>query len=225
MTSAAKDFTVRENTTTVQENLCRYTSVPETRTAADEAATTTQTEFLVVLTAARAGREWAARQLYRDHHPRLIRYLRAQEPRAADDIASETWIGIIRGLAAFQGEAPQFRTWIFSIARRQLAEFRRTAIKKYAEPTDHETFAHMASTESVADDVANEISGQEAIEIIKMYLSAEQAEVIMLRVLGDFTAEQAADLMGRTPEWVRVNQHRGLAKLSEIMKSKMSVTL
>ena len=182
-------------------------------------------EFIVVLTAARAGREWAATHLYREYHPRLIRYLRSQEPRAADDIASETWIGVIRGLQAFQGEAPQFRTWMFSIARRQLAEFRRTAIKKDAVPTDQEMFASMGSGEHIDAGVIEEISGQEAIQIIKHYLNPEQSEVIILRVLGDFTADQVADLMGRTPEWVRVNQFRGLQKLAEIMKQKIGVTL
>ena len=224
VTSFETVFTLGEKTPTVHEKTRRYGEVLS-ESFSGKSPGGDDLEFIVVLTAARAGREWAATHLYRQYHPRLIRYLRSQEPRAADDIASETWIGVIRGLQSFHGEAPQFRTWLFSIARRQLAEFRRTAIKKYATPTDNETLTAMESGELIDNSIVEEISGQEAVQIIKDYLNHDQSEIIILRVLGDFTADQVADLMGRTPEWVRINQYRGLQKLAEIMKQKIGVTL
>ena len=37
--------------------------------------------------------------LWRDLHPRLFRYLRSQEPAAAEDLASEAWLGLVQGQA------------------------------------------------------------------------------------------------------------------------------
>ena len=49
-----------------------------------------------VLAGARAGQGWALAALWRDLHPRLFRYLRSQEPSVAEDLASETWLGVAR---------------------------------------------------------------------------------------------------------------------------------
>jgi len=43
--------------------------------------------FEGALQAARAGADWALGALYRDLHPRVLRYLRAQDPAEAEDLA------------------------------------------------------------------------------------------------------------------------------------------
>jgi hypothetical protein len=43
--------------------------------------------FESALQAARAGADWALGALYRDLHPRVLRYLRAQDPAEAEDLA------------------------------------------------------------------------------------------------------------------------------------------
>jgi len=48
-------------------------------------------DFDGVLTAAQAGEEWAFSLLYRDLNPSVLRYLGAQAPGAAEDLASDTW--------------------------------------------------------------------------------------------------------------------------------------
>ena len=55
-------------------------------------------------------------------------------------------------------------------------------------------------------------------------LSPEQADVVLLRVLGDLEAEQVGELMGRSANWVRVTQHRALRKLAERLDSHVAVT-
>jgi len=46
-------------------------------------------------------------------------------------------------------------------------------------------------------------------------LPAPQAEVVLLRVLGGYSAEEVADLTGRSPGSVRVIQHRALRRLAK----------
>ena len=38
--------------------------------------------------------------LWRDANPALLRYLRVIAPEAADDVAGETWLQVVAGLAA-----------------------------------------------------------------------------------------------------------------------------
>jgi DNA-directed RNA polymerase specialized sigma24 family protein len=85
-------------------------------------------EFDAVLAGAQAGAEWAVTLLYRDLNPRLLGYLTAREPRAADDLAAEVWLAVAQQLSGFEGTEDAFCAWLFSIARRRLADFRRTAV-------------------------------------------------------------------------------------------------
>ena len=51
------------------------------------------TDFSSLLVAAQAGDAGAFDVLFRHYHPMLLRYLRAQEPAVAEDLAAEVWSG------------------------------------------------------------------------------------------------------------------------------------
>jgi RNA polymerase sigma-70 factor (ECF subfamily) len=48
-------------------------------------------------------------------------------------------------------------------------------------------------------------------------LPADQAEVVLLRVVGGFDVAEVAVLVGRRPGHVRVLQHRGLRRLAQLL--------
>jgi RNA polymerase sigma-70 factor (ECF subfamily) len=64
----------------------------------------------------RAGDEDAFRELVERHDGALRRVARTfvHTPSAADEVVQETWLGVIRGLSAFEGRS-SLRTWIFRI--------------------------------------------------------------------------------------------------------------
>ncbi len=64
----------------------------------------------------RAGDENAFRELVARHDGALRRLARTfvHTPSAADEVVQETWLGVIRGLDAFEGRS-SLRTWIFRI--------------------------------------------------------------------------------------------------------------
>ena len=66
-------------------------------------------DFDALLVAARAGDEAALAVLFRALHPRLLRFLRAREPAAADDLAGEVWMAVATGLNRFEGDAGFWR--------------------------------------------------------------------------------------------------------------------
>jgi RNA polymerase sigma-70 factor (ECF subfamily) len=68
------------------------------------------------------------------------------------------------------------------------------------------------------------VDGAAAAELIARLLPPAQAEVVLLRVLADLDVERVAQLLGQTPNWVRVNQHRGLRRLAAHLGTRLDVT-
>jgi len=93
-------------------------------------------ELAVVLTAARSGSEAALALLWRDANPALLRYLRVIAPDAAEDIAAETWLQVVRGLPGFRGDQSDWRAWLFTTARRRAVGETRRRAQRPTSPLD-----------------------------------------------------------------------------------------
>lgn len=173
--------------------------------------------FAATLADAKVGEARAAEMLFGDLQPRLLRFLRSTEPRAADDLAGDVWLGIARGISSFEGDLASFRAWVFTIARRRLADHRRTSGRRHTEPVDHSYFQDRPDTSPSADpaaDVVRRVSAVEALDLIHQRLPHDQAEVLTLRIVADLDVAHVAEVMGRSANWVRVTQHRALQSLA-----------
>jgi RNA polymerase sigma-70 factor (ECF subfamily) len=93
-------------------------------------------ELAAVLTAARSGSEAALTLLWRDANPGLLRYLRVIAPDAAEDIAAETWLQVVRGLPGFRGDQSDWRAWLFTTARRRAVDEIRRRARRPTSPLD-----------------------------------------------------------------------------------------
>ena len=180
-------------------------------------------EFPTLLAAAKAGDDPAMGVLFRALHPRLVRFLRANEPRAADDLSGEVWMAVARGLATFEGDAAGFRAWVFSIARRRIADHRRRGIRRDTHPVDSATMERIAATDDPERAALGRVSGQDAAELVMAMLPEDQAEVILLRVLADLGVDEVAEVLGKSANWVRVTQHRALRKLADRLGPRFDV--
>jgi RNA polymerase sigma-70 factor (ECF subfamily) len=81
--------------------------------------------FPQVLVAAQGGDEQSFEMLWRDLHPPLLRYLQVLAPGAAEDLAADTWIRVIRALSRFVGDERGFRAWVFTVARHRAIDWHR----------------------------------------------------------------------------------------------------
>lgn len=161
--------------------------------------------------------------LFRDLHPRINRYLRGQEPDAADEIEGDVWEAIARGLGDFTGSQRDFAAWAFTIARRRVVDQRRRRASRRTDVTDPATLREFMGRDAPDAEAIERLSAQDAIGLITKVLSEDQADVVLLRVLGGLDAASVGEVLGRTENWVWVTQHRALRKLATHLGSKLDV--
>ncbi len=180
-------------------------------------------DFPDVLAAAQDGSEDAFTQLWLDGNAALLRYLRVIAAEAADDIAADTWVHVVRGIARFRGDEAGWRAWLFTTARRRMVDQARRRARRPEAPIGDVPDSELPATGDAADIALEHLSTRAAIALLAD-LPPLQAEVILLRVVAGLDTEAVAKLVGRSPGAVRVAAHRGLRRLAQIL-TEAGVTL
>ncbi|SRR6266540_1675482 len=170
--------------------------------------------FDEVLEAAAGGNEHAFAALWHDLQPGLLRYLRVVAPGVAEDLASETWLDVVRGLARFEGGEPGFRAWVFTVARHRVTDWRRRTARQPSVPLPAELLPQQAAPDDPAMQAVEAISTDAALAILAE-LPPDQAEVVALRSLAGLDVARVAEILGKRPGAVRVLAHRGLRRLAQ----------
>ena len=168
-----------------------------------------------VVAAALQGDRAALTALYRSVNPSLLRYLRAKEPAAADDLAGDTWEAAVAGLHRFEGGGDDFRAWLFTIARRRVSDRRRQMRRRRTDVVAVDVLDGRPDTNLTDAIVVDRLSAQQAIDRLVHQLPPLQAEVVLLRVVAGLSVDQVSRMLRCSPGAVRVLQHRGLKRLAE----------
>ncbi len=172
-------------------------------------------DFDEVLSGAKAGDEVAVARFYRDLNPTLVRFLGAQAAGLGEDLAQEVWLALARGLEAFSGDEDGFRAWMFTIARRQLITHWRKEGRRPYRTTDPADLGDMDTSTSPDDEPDARVLADEAVQALVAGLPREQAEIVLLRVVAGFDAEQVGAIVGKRAGTIRVLQHRALRTMAE----------
>ena len=180
-------------------------------------------EFPRVLAAAQAGDEGAFSLLWRDANPVLVRYLRMIAPAAAEDIAAETWLSVVRGLSRFEGGEAAWRAWLFTTARRRAVDAGRQRQRRPESPVADAGAQEAGRAADSAEVALENLATRSALTTVAC-LPPAQAEVIMLRVMAGLDTDTVARMVGRSPGAVRLAAHRGLRRLAETLAPGAGVT-
>jgi RNA polymerase sigma-70 factor, ECF subfamily len=166
-----------------------------------------------VIRRARAGDRDALAELWRTHNHLLLRYFRGKGVADPDDLASTVWVEVAGSLHRFEGDEADFRRWLFTIAARRRIDGIRAGIRR-KQRLEREQQHHVADTSDLAArGVEQSAELDRALALIRT-LPPDQAEAVLLRVLGDFSVAEVAEIMGRRDGAVRVLVHRGLKRLA-----------
>ena len=172
--------------------------------------------FESVLTGAQAGAEWALTILYRDLHPRVLRYLSVREPSDAEDLASEVWLDVAQGIGRFRGDEDGFRAWVFTIARRRLIDLRRRASVRNEKSVPLALLGGDRGAGDAEGEAITSLQTDAALALIAT-LPSDQGDVVLLRVIGDLAVADVARILGKRPGAVRALQYRALKSLARIV--------
>lgn len=184
---------------------------PSVRRCGEEDTLSVGEEFGPIIDAARCGASWALERLYTDLAPVVTGYARLQGSDEPDDLASDVFLGVFAGLAAFEGDERQFRSWVFTIAHRRLVDERRRRARRPVTVTDRIDLLDRRHGDAEEDALA--ALGRGRVDELCAQLSADQREVLLLRVVADLTVDQVAEVLGKSVGAVKALQRRGLTAL------------
>src|SRR5260370_5185175 len=171
--------------------------------------------FAALRARAQGGEEDVAPRLYRDAQPALLRYLKVIAPQGAEDVAGETWLHVVTGLAGFTGGEEAFRAWLFTIARHRAVDAGRARERRRSVPLADGGTGDRLTAPDTADVVLERATTRATLTLIST-LPRDQAEIIMLRVVAGLDTHAVARIVGTSPGAVRVAAHRALRRLAAV---------
>ena len=168
--------------------------------------------------AACRGEESAIEALYRTHFDTIFRYvlLRLGSPSAAEDVTSQVFLGMVRGLGRYHDEGKPFVAWLYAMARKQVAFFQR-GLSRAPGAVDLEAAEELVAHTAGPDATAEERELRVAIAQALTKVPEGQREVIMLRYILSMSLADTAAVVGRTEGAVKQLQLRGLATLKTLL--------
>lgn len=169
-------------------------------------------QFEQVLAAARAGAGWGAERLWRTLAPAVAGYLRVQGAAEPDDVTSEVFLAVFRGLEDFTGTEAQFRSWVFTIAHNRLVDERRRLARRPARSHHELDTASLPFAGDVEEDALRRL-GTERVRRLCEQLAPDQRDVLLLRMAAGMTLEETADALGKSVGAVKALQHRAVDAL------------
>jgi len=147
--------------------------------------------------------------------PLVTRYLRArlghsrENYPSAEDIAQEVCMSVLAALPGYQDQGRPFLAFVYGIAAHKVADAHRATAREQA-------VRSIGSFDlERLEDRLDSLNGR--IRDLLGALPKAQREVLVLRIVDGFSAEEVAFATGTTPAAVRVAQHRALSKLRRVL--------
>lgn len=177
-------------------------------------------DFRALLRDAGAGRPAALERIYRDLAPAVMGYLRGHGAAEPEDLTSEVFVGVVRGLPAFSGDQGDFRSWVFSITHRRLLDERRRLARRReiaVGPDDLALLEGGRPAGDVEEEAVASLGNQRALHELER-LTEDQRAVVLLRVVADLSVDQTARVLEKKPGAVKALQRRALMALGRALE-------
>jgi RNA polymerase sigma-70 factor (ECF subfamily) len=168
--------------------------------------------FASLLASAKQGGQRAWSSLYKELAGPVLGYLRVQGASEPDDLLGEVFLHIARKIQSFEGDAAGFRSWVFMVAHNRVIDERRRRGRRPVEFATPEQLEPIASPASVEDAAMRAIS-LERFNGLLAGLTPDQRAVLHLRMVGGFTIEEIATILGKPAGAIKALQRRALGAL------------
>ena len=149
-------------------------------------------------------------ETYRTLAPAVLGYYRSHRLDHAEDLVSDVFVSVARGLRRFHGDQVDLRRWVFAIARRRMI--------------DHHRWRRVRRNTSSGDPPEQAISEHSAaldVDLVDALarLTPLQRDIVILRFVGYLPIDDVARIVRRSPGAVKAAQLRALGQLADRLSS------
>lgn len=156
--------------------------------------------------------------LFRRSYPRIFSFARRRlsSDHAADDAVSETMLRALDRIESFTWQGAGFDAWLYGIARNVIHETHRSTRRTtpVAEPDVDLTAVQAPGP------LEGLVAAEQRQQVRQAFarLSAEEQELLELRVVMGLDAEAVGEVVGRQAGAVRMAQSRALGRLRTFLR-------
>lgn len=173
-----------------------------------------ESAFGDIIDAAKNGDGRAFEHLYRWLAPEVTTFATVRGADDPEGVANEVFFRAFKKLDRFQGRSDAFRAWVYAITRNLLVDTHRAGARR-PDIASNEV-PHLAT--AGADVEALDLLSTQRVTRVLSYLSDDQRDVILLRMVGDLSLQQVSVIVDKPVTAVKALQRRGLRRLqSEVL--------
>jgi RNA polymerase sigma-70 factor, ECF subfamily len=154
--------------------------------------------------------------LYECHRLGVYRYLyyRTGDTHIADDLTSEVFLRMIRGLSGYQVQDASFQAWLFQIAHNLLNDhYRKTNGRSHVQLEENVMDNPIHGRSRPVEHSLNSVTLQQALEM----LSGEQRDVVVMRFITGMSIAEVASTLHKSEDAVKGLQRRALTNLRSVL--------
>ena len=137
----------------------------------------------------------------------------SKDESIAEEITSKTFFKVMRSIDTFRGET-DIRVWLCQIAKNCYFSH----LKKQQRIVDIDSLELTDDKDSIEEQILDQ-SDVMQIHLLLHTLTEPYKEVFMLRVFGELSFKQIAEIFQKTDNWACVTYHRARNKILEQMEA------
>lgn len=153
-------------------------------------------------------------KIYEEYFEMVKKYLfcLTRNNDIAEELTQETFYKAVKKINTFKGNC-KISVWLCQIAKNLWYDELRK--KQKIQNTEEEELFTLSSLEQTEQTV---IANENKIELYRKLqkLNPSTREIIYLRITGELSFKEIADILNKTETWARVTFYRGIQKLKEV---------
>ena len=155
-------------------------------------------------------------ELYCRHVDHVFRFLmlRTGSTKDAQDLTTQTFIAALERIDRYEPRG-RFRVWLLGIARHKAADF----FRKNRRTVSLEMIESIPDPHPQPDEAVTRRLQMERVLDALRHLTPDRAEALALRVFGEYSAAEIADIMGKSEAAVKMLVHRAWRDLKQQLTS------
>ena len=163
-----------------------------------------------------AGFEEEFEKIYKRYFNDVFLFLKklSKDGSIAEEITSETFFKAMHSIDNFRGET-DVRVWLCQIAKNCYFSY----LKKQQRIENIDDIDFPDNQDTIEEQIAKQYDAMQ-IHLLLHNLAEPYKEVFMLRVFGELSFKQIADIFQKTDNWACVTYHRARNKILTQMENK-----